>query len=51
MSQQRKKREQFYGGRDLEGLAEPPPNPEPTGFRRRMFLKGMLATGAATRWW
>lgn len=45
----RKKDDLHYGGRDKEILSEPPENPESNGFvKRRSFLKGMLATGAAT---
>ena len=32
-----------YGSKDQEVLKEPPSSPEPTGFRRRSFLKGMAA--------
>ena len=42
-----------YGGREYEVRDTPPANPEPTGFRRRTFLKAALATatvaGAASK--
>ncbi|MBJ19188.1 MAG: molybdopterin-dependent oxidoreductase [bacterium] len=34
-----------YGSKEREVLSEPSPTPEPTGFRRRTFLKG-VATAA-----
>ncbi len=36
-----------YGSKELEVRAAMPDNPEPTGFRRRMFLKGMVATAGS----
>ena len=39
--------DRFYGGRDFEIRDTPPTEPLPTGFNRRGFLKGMLATGAS----
>ncbi len=41
-----KKNNPYYGTKDAEVLAEPPENPEATGFRRRSFLK-VLGAGAA----
>ena len=36
----------LYGGRDQEVMPQPPPNPLPTGFTRRLFLRGAaVATG------
>ncbi len=43
-----KKNEQFWGGKDHELRSEMPAEPVQNGFvKRRSFLQGMLATGAA----
>ena len=43
-----KKGNDQYGAKELEVLAETPENPEAFGWmKRRSFLKGVMATGAA----
>ena len=39
---------EIYGHRDAEVRSEAPADPEPTGFRRRSFLKGIAALAGGT---